>query len=102
VLAGTTTAPAKPGHGTVETIRALRAARSGAIKARTAAPLRETRPLLQMPLVARTTPLVQSPRMVDLLKSRRNCQPVPKGSAILPPTNATAAHTSVETSRRLR
>jgi len=37
VLAGTATAPAKPRHGIVETVRALRAARSGAIKARTAA-----------------------------------------------------------------
>jgi transposase len=37
VLAGTATAPAKARHGIVETIRALRAARSGAIKARTAA-----------------------------------------------------------------
>jgi transposase len=37
VLAGTATAPAKRRDGIVESIRALRAARSGAIKARTAA-----------------------------------------------------------------
>jgi transposase len=37
VLADTATAPAKARHGIVETIRTLRAARSGAIKARTAA-----------------------------------------------------------------
>ena len=37
VLAGTATAPAKRRDGIVEAIRALRAARSGAIKARTAA-----------------------------------------------------------------
>jgi transposase len=37
VLAGTATAPAKRRDGIVESIRALRAARNGAIKARTAA-----------------------------------------------------------------